>query len=306
MRRALYDPTRGYYTRRIAGVGRAGDFTTAPMLCAAFGQAVARWALAAMEETGCRSLIEIGPGEGALAASVLRHLPMFSRWRTRLHLVETSAPLAGLQRKRLGRRACWHDSPAEALAACHGRAVIFSNELVDAFPVRRFQKTTAGWREIAVHFGPDGHAVESLVEPVRPLPDSSSLAADHPVGQRVEVHESYRDWLSAWLPQWQAGRLLTIDYGATAGRLYQRRPQGTVRGYLLQQRLEGGAIYQNPGRQDLTADVNFTDLLSWSEAWTCDSRLVSLAEFCRGFALPDGIGEAFLALDQRCRGGIDG
>ena len=46
MRRALYDPERGYYARRITGVGRRGDFTTAPMLSAAPAKAIAAWAAA--------------------------------------------------------------------------------------------------------------------------------------------------------------------------------------------------------------------------------------------------------------------
>ena len=44
MRRALYDPEHGYYARSIAGVGRRGDFTTAPMLSEAPARAIATWA----------------------------------------------------------------------------------------------------------------------------------------------------------------------------------------------------------------------------------------------------------------------
>ena len=119
-------------------------------------KAIATWAARALRETGCRDLIEIGPGEGKLAAAVMKSLPWHVRWKTRLHLVETSGPLAEIQRKSLGGRATWHDSPAAALAACGGKAVIFSNELVDAFPVRKFQKTIDGWRELAVSFEADG------------------------------------------------------------------------------------------------------------------------------------------------------
>ena len=156
MRRALHDPQHGYYARRIGGIGRRGDFTTAPMMSGALAGAVAHWAAGALRETDCRDLIEIGPGEGVLSVAVLRGLPWHIRWKTRLHLVETSAPLEAIQRKLLGRRATWHTSPAEALAACDGRAVVFSNELVDAFPVRAFENTTDGWREIAVTFDADG------------------------------------------------------------------------------------------------------------------------------------------------------
>jgi len=312
MRRALYDPQRGYYSRRIPGIGRGGDFTTAPMLSEVFARGIAAWAARAMRETKCRDLIEIGPGEGRLAAAVLKHLPWRRRWKTRLHLVETSAPLAEIQKKHLGRRARWHESPAAALAACDGKAVIFSNELVDAFPVRLFEMHSDSWREIAVAFDSAGAATESLMSPA-PLPPSSGFCENHPPGQRFEVHDSYRCWLAGWLPLWKAGRMLTIDYGAAAETLYQRRPRGTLRGYLMQQRVDGPAIYQNPGRQDLTADVNFTDLVDWSAPWTCENKLQTLAGFFRGFHDPkhpadralcdeNGAGGAFMVLDQQCRG----
>jgi SAM-dependent MidA family methyltransferase len=308
MHRALYAPERGYYSRRIPGVGRRGDFTTAPMLSEAPAKAIAAWAAQTMRETGCHNLIEIGPGEGKLAESVLKHLPWHLRWRIRLHLVETSKPLAEIQRQRLGSKAAWHSSPADALAACGGKAAIFSNELVDAFPVRRFQQTPDGWRELALAFEAGGIVRESLLPPA-PLPDSSSFSQSHPLGQYIEVHESYHRWLAEWLPCWKAGRLLTIDYGAEAGSIYQRRPRGTVRAYLLQQRLEGPDIYQNIGRQDLTADVNFTDLVKWSAPWTAESTLKTLAEFIgnttdRFLTEISGAGGAFLVLDQK-RGASD-
>ena len=308
MARALHDPETGYYARRISGVGRRGDFTTAPMLSDALARAVAKWAARALRETGTRNLIEIGPGEGTLAAAVLKFLPWSLRFRVRLHLVETSPPLAERQRNLLGTRAHWHRSMKEALAECKGRAVIFSNELVDAFPVRRFEKTMDGWREIAVAFHTAGHAVESLL-PAGPLPGSTGFLESHPIGQRIEVHESYQRYLTEWMPLWKAGRMLTIDYGASAENLYHRRPAGTVRGYLFQQVLRGLEIYQNPGRQDLTADVNFTDLQNWSQPWVAAQKLMSLREFLTtsmpneipgGRALMEehGAGDAFQILDQ--------
>ncbi len=309
MDHALHDPQHGYYARRISGVGRRGDFTTAPMLSEAPARAVAAWAARAMKETGCRNLIEIGPGEGKLAAGVLKNLPWHVRWKTRLHLVESSVPLAARQRERLGNRATWHRCTRDALAACGGHAVIFSNELVDAFPVRRYRKTPAGWQELAVSFDAQRRAHESLLPPA-PLPDSSGFHESHPLGQWIEVHDSYHRYLTEWLPSWKSGRLLTIDYGATAENLYQRRPRGTIRGYLLQQRLEGPAIYDNPGRQDLTADVNFTDLQNWSRPWVGEQQLVSFREFLQdsirlrdasdqAFADDHGAGGAFIVLDQK-------
>jgi len=302
MRHALYDPHTGYYSRHIPGLGRRGDFTTVPVVTDTLARHIASWIISARTETGCRDVIEIGPGEGHLAHAVRASLPWHIRLRTRFHLVEISAPLRAAQQHRLRSQARWHDSPDAALAACHGRALIYSNELVDAFPVRRFQKTDTGWRELGVQFSPPAPTRETLLPP-SPLPNSSSLSHPHLPGQIIEVHDSYRHWLTSWLPLWNAGRLLTIDYGSTSDLLYHRQPHGTLRAYLLHQRLTGPAILENPGRQDLTADVNFTDLLAWSRPWMQHQNLTNLSRFCGADAPPwlhepAGPGHAFLVLDE--------
>jgi SAM-dependent MidA family methyltransferase len=103
--------------------------------------------------------------------------------------------------------------------------------------------------------------------------------------------------------------MLTIDYGAEVEVLYHRRPRGSLRAYLMQQRIEGPGIYENPGRQDLTADVNFTDLERWSAPWAKTVRLVSQRDFLRPFAGPEdaavmdehGAGGAFRVLEQQAK-----
>jgi SAM-dependent MidA family methyltransferase len=312
MAKALHDPQHGYYARKIQTIGHGGDFTTAPMVSNTPALAIATWANRALRESRCRNLIEIGPGTGALAAAVMKSLPSLTRWKTRLHLVETSEPLTKIQRHRLGSRATWHHTIHDALTACDGHAVIYSNEWVDAFPVRRFEKTTTGWQEIAVHFE-DQHVPRESLMPLGPLPESSGFRTSHPIGQRIEVHESFHRHLTDWLPLWKSGKMLTIDYGAEAETLYHRRPHGTLRAYLLQQRLEGLAIYQNIGRQDLTADVNFTDLQNWSQPWVSQQRLMTFGDFLISNSkskstaphaahdfLTDhhGAGDAFLVLEQ--------
>ncbi len=281
MRMALHDPENGYYARNIRQIGgQRGDFTTVPMRDGGIlAEAIARWTMRAMRDSGCRDLIEIGPGEGRLMRDVLAALPPLRRLRTRPRLVESSPVLAARQRTCLGRRVIHHRTINEALEATGGRAVVFSNELIDAFPVRIFQRGDGGWRELGVELDERGKvAGEHLLDP-GPLPDSSVFKLTPPAGWRVEVHDAYRQWLHGWLPAWRAGAMLVIDYGNTAGEIYHRRPHGTIRGYLLNQRLEGPAVYQNPGRQDLTADVNFTDLARWAAPWCECSPPQPLAGF---------------------------
>jgi SAM-dependent MidA family methyltransferase len=261
MGEALYNPDFGYYTKTIRDVGRGGDFSTFATLGGSLAEALVQWICA----HSVRDVIEVGPGNGQLAGSILQRLGWWRRWRLRYHLVDVDGPLRAPREKRLrGFRIRQHASMTDALRAAHGRALIFSNELPDAFPCRVFERTSDAWREVHVRIG-ESSIEEILLE--APLPDSGIFNHPCPVGQRVEVHESYRRWLESWAKEWKSGSLLTIDYGDTAADLYRRRPRGTLRGYAHHQRLEGTQILQAPGRIDLTADVNFSDLENWGASF---------------------------------------
>jgi len=284
MARALFDPARGYYTRHIRTVGARGDFSTAATLSPLLGQAIAAWL---REESALqpsvRHVIEIGAGSGALMAVVRQALGWWTRRIFHWHIVETSPVLRAQQQEMLGRRVVWHDDMAAALAASGGRALIYHNELLDAFPVTLAQWQAGAWHEVHVERDTAGHVRESL----KPLPMPAEERADfsalqHPFiqPQRCELHLSVHDWLRAWSPHWRQGAMLTVDYGDVFPALYHRRPRGTLRAYLLQQRLEGAAVYENPGRQDITADVNFTDYRAWAATlgWQ-EAMYGTLAEF---------------------------
>ncbi len=255
MATALYHPERGYYTSRIKSVGTRGDFTTTPQVSDTLAKAIAN----RFRQSGFRHLIEVGPGTGLLAQQVRQQLPFLTRQRTQQHLVEVSSPLRSLQKKN-NPKARHHDSMASALAATQGEAFIYSNELVDAFPVRIFRKEENGWSELHLA-GAQPNLSEHFL-PAESLPQSSLFEENYPLHQRVEIHESYHHWLSHWLPSLHRGQVLTIDYVAPSQRLLG----GTLRGYFLQERLTGSNLYQNAGHTDLTADVSFNDLERWSQA----------------------------------------
>jgi SAM-dependent MidA family methyltransferase len=266
VREALYHPTFGYYSKNIRTVGRRGDFSTTVTLGDALARALARW-LAIPRPTGRAPwhVIEAGPGTGELAAAILRHLGFWTRRAVTYHLVESSPVLRSEQTNRLRhhRNVRWHDSMTAALTACEGRATIFSNELIDAFPPRLYERRADRWHEVAVQIN-DGKITEFLL-PDRPIPQTSIFDHPHPEGQRVEVHATAAEWLHTWTPAFREGRILTIDYGDTAKRIVHRRPRGTLRAYCHHQRFEGLAIYHRFGKQDITADVNFTDLETWGK-----------------------------------------
>jgi len=314
---ALYDPAHGYYTASIHDVGgERGDFATAPTLTPALGRAMARWLREERNRRGWRGrvdVIEVGGGSGALAEAVLRSLGWRGRRRFRYRLVEISPVLRARQRERLRRfrGVCWHDDAVETLGAAGGRALIFSNELIDAFPAKwlRWDASGGRWREIAVRFDRENGLREAFRDPPADLDLADFSAAartDRPDGQRIEIQPTVRDWLERLAGAWHSGSMLTIDYGGEVDEVHHRRPGGTLRGYWRNERVEGGGIYRRFGKQDLTLDVNFTDLRSWGrrfgfEEVGCETQRAFLERFGEGGdAMADSAaGEAFRVLEQR-------
>lgn len=342
MAEALYHPAFGYYTAHIRTVGGSrGDFATSPTLSHLMGQAIAGWISREIDATGLPPpwrVIEVGGGEGSLLRDVISALERrqgtswwpFRKRPFQFHLVEVSDRLRARQRETLGRlagRVTWHDRIESALDQAAGEAVVFSNELVDAFPVvaLRYDGQRHDWDEIGLEFDRSEGIRERLV----PLPsmrsgwDSRAFSLlreirDWPDGQRIELHDSYRRWWRNWAPRMQRGSLLTVDYGGACRDLYHRRPEGTLRAYFRHQRLTGPGLYRLFGRQDLTADVNFDDLVDWGadlgfrrtydgsqSAFLTDfageaAGTLATVDRAAAFLLePGGAGEAFRVLAQR-------
>ncbi len=323
MQEALYHPRFGYYARRVRTVGRTGDFSTSATLHPALGKAIAAWATAHRAEVMDRGrwhLIELGGGSGELAAEVLRGIPWWPKRGLHYHLVEISEGLRRAQRERLrraGNVVQWHDDAQSALRAAEGNALVFSNEFGDAFPCVQLVHGPDGWQEVKVRWPDDAeHPSEDFANWGGPLPELGT-GAPPVVGQRIELHLSYRRWLENCVGELKRGRWLTIDYGDVLPKLYWRRPTGTLRAYCRHQRVSGLEIYQRFSQQDLTADVNFEDLQRWGESLGLQTHLFSTqADFLRrwlpprtlkqvgavpalGFLLdPEGAGGAFKVLEQ--------
>jgi len=321
MAAALYHPGHGYYTRQIRAVGRRGDFSTGPAVSDLWGRALARWA-AGNRPTRLglglgrrRHLIEVGGGGGDLAFTLLKALGWWGRRGLLYHLVEISQPLQALQEKRLkGLPVRWHATIETALAEAQGEALILSNELVDAFPCEQYVRRGGEWRQVRLRL--EEGLLREFEAPVASLPPSSALARTAMEGERIEVHATYRAWLSGWRELWKEGTMVTIDYGDLVEGVYHRRPRGTLRGYAHHQLIEGADLYASPGKRDLTADVNFTDLQAWGAALGLKNEPLSTqAGFLRRWAPPgavqskdpavryllaeEGMGGAFKVLEQR-------
>ena len=222
--------------------------------------------------------------------------------------------LREVQKRELrGRDVQWSDSVETALAACKGEAILISNEFVDAFPCQRFERGNQGWNEIFLVL--EGDLWREEYSEYRGALSSSTFALNYPPSQRVETLQSYRSWMINLNRHFRRGAILTIDYGGSPEEIYRRRPGGTLRAYFRHQRIDGMGIYLRPGRQDLTADVNFLDLQDWGNQLELETvQLMTQADFIRRWAKPrstsqrladqyvadeSGMGIAYKVLHQR-------
>lgn len=315
MEQALYHPHLGYYIHGISDIGPKGDFSTSATLGPLLGEAIAAWLMESKQQLFPRGewhIIELGGGNGRMAESVLKNLSWWQRRKLHYHIVEISPVLQAMQKERLRKwqRVIWHSSIRDALLAAKNEAFIFSNEFVDAFPCEIFQKTEAGWEKLFLQLDIKNQILETW-QPAPNLPVSSIFEIDsvQKKGQRVETHVSYGSWLQEWSPLWKKGSMLTIDYGANAEMLYYRKPYGSLRAYFQHIRLEGPELYHRFGKQDITADVNFTDLQHFGEksGWK-QKFFISQGDFVKQYASPepsiladsmtaeDGMGTAFQVL----------
>jgi NADH dehydrogenase [ubiquinone] 1 alpha subcomplex assembly factor 7 len=262
MQLALGHPTLGYYRTRDP-FGLEGDFITAPELSQVFGELLGLAVAQRWLELGGPApalLVELGPGRGTLMADIRRATARVAGFHDAvdLHLVETSPRLRELQRKRLeGLRLSWHDDLVEVPAG--GPLFVIANELLDALPVRQFERTRLGWRERMVTLGPGGALGFALAPAVTPF--AAELMRRHPgapLGQLVELSPA-REALVAAIGRRLArhdGLALLIDYGA---RHLDGPTLQAVRGHGRADPLE------SPGEVDLSSHVAFGELAEAAE-----------------------------------------
>ncbi|MDR1010305.1 MAG: SAM-dependent methyltransferase [Opitutaceae bacterium] len=254
---ALYNPATGYYRGGRKRVGRGGgtDFFTASTSGPVFGELVCAAAVKRLRENDARAnprdyvFVEIGaePGGGVLAG--VKH------------------PFGGERTIRVG-------TAIMGNLALRGKCVVFSNELFDAQPFRRFVFRGGAWRELGV-------AMDGETEALREL----GVAMDEEAGalRECEMPGSADPWhdIGTESPDWRGvafpegyhldlpleavilareiaaqpwhGLFLACDYGKSWRELIEATPAGTARAYF--RHTQSNDLLANPGEQDLTCHI---------------------------------------------------
>jgi SAM-dependent MidA family methyltransferase len=220
---ALYGPGVGYYRRdrTRVGYGEGTDFLTATASAPLFG----KLAIAACGELlggaplSSYDFVEVGaePGAGILAGA--------------------AHPFRSVRELRIG-------DPL----TIEGPSVVFSNELFDAQPFRRFRRRGGAWREIGVSTAGEGlFEIELASAAIPQLPEAApeGYVVDAPVGASTLAG------LIAAQP-W-TGLFLAFDYGKSWEEIAFATPSGTARSY--RRHVQGNTLLAHAGDQDLTCHV---------------------------------------------------
>ena len=290
---ALYSPSLGYYSGGGEGrepLGWEGDYFTSGDVSPLWGWSIARqlhqmWEL--LDRPARFDIVEPGAGRGQLARETWRYaLARAPEWAASLRytLVDRTPADSPLRRQRErwlndqlaafgAPEATIHWAGALSDVAREGpiTGCVVSNELVDALPVHILQLDGGALREVYVDVDPaSGRLIEALG-----APSSPELAAyldtfaipwrSYPDGWRAEVCLDALAWMRSVAEIVSRGFALTIDYGDMAPLLYTpERRQGTLAVYA--RHTFGASPLAQPGRQDLTAHVNFSALVASGRA----------------------------------------
>jgi SAM-dependent MidA family methyltransferase len=220
---ALYDPAVGYYRRSRPRIGYGGetDFFTASTSGVIFGELIVAACVTLLGDAnpGDFTFVEIGAEPGRSVLTGVRH------------------PFADVRTLRVG----------DAIAL-GGRCVVFSNELFDAQPFRRFVFRERRWRELGVAANEGGLTDVELTGEVPSL-----LPPHAPDGYVLDAPLAAADLTGTLAQQAWTGLFVACDYGKSWRELREATPAGTARAY--RRHAQSNDLLARPGEQDLTCHV---------------------------------------------------
>lgn len=269
---ALYHETEGYYTSKMTKLGKAGDFYTSSLVHPVFSQVFTSFFHMQIQKNNLPSMIcEIGGGDGTFARNVLDE--WYSKYPssyTKLHyyIIETSPH----------HRQAIYQNLANHLEVVHVfpnlialmneiptyEGIIFSNELLDAFPVHIVEKRNSTLYEVNVTIDKEGNFAEKLVlckndDILQWLHKYNMKLND---GQRMEIPLQMMHWIkdiASWINK---GLVITIDYGYKREEWFENEHrEGSIRGYYKHQLIPNPLWY--PGKMDLTSHIHIDPLIEY-------------------------------------------
>ena len=330
MELALYHPESGYYATALNPVGKGGDYVTAPVLSPVFSHALSNLVreFVRRNEGEVCSIVDVGCGDGGLIDGVARFSALGGE-DVRFYGVDRElGRITPLAEQRATFFRTLDEVPRE------GAFLILSNELYDAFPFARLVRRGEHLHEL--HVQERGGVLDWSEEHASGEYEHyfERYGIELAEGQFADVSLEWEAFHADVLRFVERGLVVTIDYGYPAAKLFHPRARrfGTAAAYAGQR--VSRDLLADPGAQDLTAHINFSDLeragerhgaktlffdrlakflltldvmsheifrpVEESGITTTDEglALIDAREAARRLVLPDGIGEEMRVLVQ--------
>lgn len=230
---ALYHPQFGYYTRARSPVGKEGDFITGPSLSPAFSYAIGNLIRDFVRRNTdvVSTVVDIGCGSGEL----VRGLQGIEK--TEIFGIDRGQSIFDVPR--------------------NGAQIVIANELFDALPFARLVRRGEELHELTVTDAFDWSEREAGGEYVDYFAERGIQLDD---GQFADVSLEWEAMYADLCRFVERGLILTFDYGFPEDQLFRSRIRrwGTAAAYRGHR--VSRDLLADPGEQDLTAHINFTDL----------------------------------------------
>ena len=251
----LYHPNFGYYARGQSPVGKAADFVTSPALSPVFSYSLGKLVREFLSRTGgaLSQIVDIGAGDGALINDLRADVGRASAsqegdgLKPVLHFysVERGGSLGNLP-----------DGDAR---------LVLSNELFDAQPFARLVRRGAELRELTVVERDGALDWSERSADLRYLAYFEERGIELDEGQFADISLDWTALYDEICRFVERGLIVTFDYGYPQETLFRSRLRhyGTAAAYSRQR--VSRDLLANPGKQDLTAHINFTDLIRAGE-----------------------------------------
>ena len=260
---ALYDKKNGYYSAGKAEIGKKGDFYTSPHVHTSFGEIIANFILKAKNYVDNKkfTIVEIGSGKGYLALDILNHIYSNSDEYNNINYIIIEKNNAGLSEKlkKFKNKIKLYNDIDELSNIYDG--IILSNELFDSLPFHKLVYTDNRLKEYFIDYV-DGKFIE-VVKDISD-PEISTYMDRYKLNftdlKRLEVNLLAGRYFKKITGILNSGFILTIDYGFLSDELFSNeKPEGTYRCFY--KHTINSDTYQNIGKQDITADVDFSNLI---------------------------------------------
>jgi SAM-dependent MidA family methyltransferase len=266
----LYKYPNSYY-RNQNHIGFEGDFYTSPYIHPAFGALIAVkllqiWNM--LEKPNHFYIVEIGSASGNLAKDILDYIISACEefYNCINYICVDVIPVDKVKLEQHNDKLTFYN--IDSLPMDLPQGCIISNELIDAMPIHRVSRKENVLCEEKIYM--KNGRLTSVLEQLFDTKISKILlerSIDIKEGQYIEINKNIEEFYYSITKCLLRGFIITIDYGDTEGLLYsiEKRKNGTIRSFKNHTQLPNPL--SNPGSQDITSHVNFTQLIEAGEKY---------------------------------------